>query len=395
MFPAPPDDPVHGVPALTGDERAHSARVLAHVRRVIAKSGGWIPFADYMNAVLYAPGLGYYAAGAHKLGPRGDFVTAPELTPLFGKAVARQLREVFGQIERAELIELGPGSGRLCADILSELAEYDALPARYWLLEVSPDLRERQRAHLNETVPRHLPRVGWIDVLPERWSGAVLANEVLDAVPAHLVLRKDGAWLERGVSVDDSGALGFTDRPLASPLLRERACSRFPPAGDYLSEINPTAEALVSSLARRCERGLALVFDYGFPAAEYYHPQRDSGTLMAHYRHRAFADPFVRPGLADLTAHVDFTAIAHAGAAAGMTVGGFATQAQFLVNCGIVDALAALGDPQSSAYMRAASAVHKLTSPAEMGELVKVLALTRGLDSMLLGFRDGDRSHRL
>jgi SAM-dependent MidA family methyltransferase len=395
MFPAPPDDSPHGLPALSRAEREHASRVLAHLRRIIAEGDGWISFADYMNAVLYAPGLGYYAAGAHKLGAAGDFVTAPELSPLFGRAVARQLQEVFGEIERAELIELGPGSGRLCADILSALAEDDSLPARYWLLEVSPDLRERQRAHLDAALPQHLPRVGWIDVLPDRWAGALIANEVLDAVPVHLIARKDGEWLERGVSADAAGALGFADRPLASPGLRERARVRFPAGGDYLSELNPTAEALVSSLASRCERGLVLIFDYGFPAAEYYHPQRVSGTLMTHYRHRAFADPFFRPGLADLTAHVDFTAIARAGMKTGMTVAGFATQAQFLINCGIIDALGAQGDPQSSAYLRAASAVHKLTSPAEMGELVKVLALTRGLERALVGFREGDRTHRL
>jgi SAM-dependent MidA family methyltransferase len=396
MFPAPPDaDSAFGIPALSPDERAHAARVLGHLERTIAKEGGWISFADYMSAVLYAPGLGYYAAGARKLGAAGDFVTAPELSPLFGRAVAAQLAQVLRSFERAELIELGPGSGRLCADVLQALAERDALPGRYWLLEVSPDLRERQREHLNAAVPEHLPRVGWIDVLPERWSGVVLANEVLDALPVHLVVRREGEWLERGVSVDRSGALVVADRPLAASALCERAAARFPAAGDYLSEVNPGAEALVTSLARRCERGLMLFLDYGFPAAEYYHPQRDGGTLMVHYRHRSLADPLFRPGLADLTAHVDFTAMAHAGAAAGMTVAGFASQAQFLVNCGILDALARCGDPQTSAYLRAASAVQKLTSPAEMGELVKVLALTRGIAAGLLGFRHGDRSHRL
>lgn len=395
MFPAPPDDSPHGLPALSGAEREHAARMLAHLRRIIAEGHGWISFADYMNAVLYAPGLGYYAAGAHKLGVGGDFVTAPELTPLFGRALARQLRDVVAELERAELIELGPGSGRLCADILSTLAEDDALPARYWLLEVSPDLRERQRAQIDAAVPQHLSRVGWIDVLPDRWRGALIANEVLDAVPVHLIARKDGEWLERGVSTDAAGALAFADRPLTSLVLRERARARFPAEGDYVSELNPTAEALVSSLALRCERGLVLILDYGFPAAEYYHPQRVSGTLMVHHRHRAFADPFFRPGLADLTAHVDFTGVAHAGIKAGMTVAGFATQAQFLVNCGIIDALGAAGDPQSSAYLRAASAVHKLTSPAEMGELVKVLALTRALEPVLVGFREGNRAHRL
>ena len=396
MFQAPPDGASgSGLPPLSSDERVHAGRVLALLQRTIGEQGGWISFADYMNAVLYAPGLGYYAAGARKLGPDGDFVTAPELSPLFGQAVAAQLAQALRPLDRVELIELGPGSGRLCAQVLAALAERDALPARYWLLEVSPTLRERQREHLNASVPQHLPRVAWIDVLPERWSGAVLANEVLDAVPVHVVLRKSGEWLERGVSAEASGALVFADRPLASPALMQRAAARFPDAGDYLSEINPGAEALVASLARRCERGLMLFFDYGFPAAEYYHPQRDRGTVMVHYRHRSIDDPLFRPGLADLTAHVDFTAMAHAGAAAGMAVAGFASQAQFLVNCGILDALARCGEVQSSAYLRAASAVQKLTSPAEMGELVKVLALTRDIDPALVGFSEGDRSHRL
>jgi SAM-dependent MidA family methyltransferase len=348
-----------------------------------------------MNAVLYAPGLGYYAAGARKFGAEGDFVTAPELTPLFGRTLARQLAQVIVEIRDSEIIELGPGSGRLCADVLAALAEQNALPARYRLLEVSPELRERQREHLAKTLPDHLPRVEWIDRLPERWRGAVVVNEVLDALPVHLIVRRGGESLERGVTFDTSGHLTLADRALTSPGLRERARTRFPAIGDYLSELNPAAEALVSSLAQRCEQGAILLLDYGFPAAEYYHPQRDQGTLMVHYRHRALADPLFRPGLADLTAHVDFSAMARAGVASGLTVAGFATQAQFLVNCGVLDALARCGDPQSAAYLRAASAVQKLTSPAEMGELIKVLALTRGVDAELIGFRDGDRSHRL
>jgi len=394
MFPAPPDDG-SALPALSADERAHAARMLAHLKRTIAEEDGWISFADYMSAVLYAPGLGYYASGTHKLGPGGDFVTAPELTPLFGRAVAVQIEQALGRLERREVIELGPGSGRLCADILAALAERDALPARYWLLEVSPDLRERQRAHLEKAVPEQLPRVGWIDMLPDRWEGAILANEVLDAVPVHLIVRGADEWLERGVVIDSDGRLGFADRALVSPALRERALARVPPVRDYLSELNPGGEALLSSLAQRCERGLMLILDYGFPAAEYYHPQRDRGTLMTHYRQHVLADPFFRPGLADLTAHVDFSAMARAGAGAGMTVAGFTTQARFLINCGILDALARCGDPGSSAYLRAASVVQKLTSPAEMGELVKVLALTRGIAPELAGFRDGDRAHRL
>jgi SAM-dependent MidA family methyltransferase len=394
MFPAPPDAS-GGVPPLSVDERLHGERVLAYLKREIAEAGGWIPFADYMNAVLYAPGLGYYAAGARKFGAEGDFVTAPELTPLFGRTLARQLAQVIEELQDSEIIELGPGSGRLCVDVLAALAEQNALPARYRLLEVSPELRERQRDNVAATLPDHLPRVEWIDKLPERWRGAVVVNEVLDALPVHLIVRRGGASLERGVSLDASGQLTLADRALASIGLRERVRTRFPAIGDYVSELNPAAEALVASLAQRCEQGVMLLIDYGFPGAEYYHPQRDQGTLMVHYRHRALADPLFHPGLADLTAHVDFSAMARAGVASGLTVAGFATQAQFLVNCGVLEALARCGDPQSAAYLRAASAVQKLTSPAEMGELIKVLALTRGIDSELIGFRDADRSHRL
>ena len=392
---APPDGTTQGLPPPSAAAQAHSSRVIAHLVQTIAEADGWISFADYMGEVLYAPGLGYYAAGTRKFGAAGDFVTAPELTPLFGAALATQLAQILQQVPGGEIIELGPGSGRLAADILTAMAKQERLPARYRLLEVSPELRERQRAHLTEKLPGLPARIEWIDLLPERWQGAIIANELLDSVPPHLVLRRGGAWLERGVTVDAAGRLAHADRPLAAGMLLNAAQARFPAEGDYLSEVNPAAEALVRTLALRCECGAMLLVDYGFPAAEYYHPQRSTGTLMAHYRHRSLDDPFLLPGLVDLTAHVDFTAIARAGVAGGMRVGGYATQAWFLLNCGLLDELARTGDPQSAAYLRQASAVHKLTSPAEMGELFKVLALVRGVDFELAGFREGDQSHRL
>ncbi len=309
--------------------------------------------------------------------------------------MACRSRTSLAQLPGGVLIELGPGTGRLAADLLAALTARNALPDRCYLLEVSPDLRERQRALLRERAPHGLPRVEWIDVLPGEWRGVLLANEMLDAVPPHLIARRGGAWLERGVERDGTGALGFGDRPLAQGALRDEARACYPAEGDYSSEINPAARALVKSLGARCAAGLLLILDYGFPASEYYHPQRNGGTLMAHYRHRALDDPFFLPGLADLTAHVDFSAIAHAGVAGGMSVAGYATQARFLINCGILDALARRGDPQSALYLREAAAVQKLLSPAEMGELFKVLALTRNIDDGLVGFREGDQSHRL
>ncbi|MEP6942374.1 MAG: SAM-dependent methyltransferase [Betaproteobacteria bacterium] len=393
MQRAPPANDLSRIPAPSSEAALHSAQVLAHIRRSIEAAGGWIPLADYVNEALYAPGLGYYVAGARKFGADGDFVTAPELTSLFGKAVAAQVEEVLAQVP-GDVVELGPGSGKMAADVLEALVARDALPQRYLLLEVSPELRERQRQTLVQRSPQLLGRVAWIDALPHRWSGVLLANEVLDAIPAHVVARAGGRWVERGVTVDGA-VLRLADRPLRDDALLEAARAAFPPDGDYLSEVNPAAQALVRSLARRCERGAMLFVDYGFPAAEFYHPQRSQGTLMAHYRHRALADPLIFPGLADLTTHVDFSAIAGGAVAEAMDVAGFATQARFLVNCGVLDLLAAIGEPTTAPYLREAKAVQTLLSPAEMGELVKVLALTRDIAPPLRGFRAGDRSHRL
>ena len=383
------------MPSPSAEARAHSELVVAHIAQTIATAGGWISFADYMGAALYAPGLGYYSAGARKFGREGDFVTAPELTPLFGRALATQLADVLAGVSEGELIELGPGTGRLAADVLAALAPRDALPTRYRLMEISPDLRARQDEYLRRRIPELFARVEWVDDLPERWRGVVIVNEVLDAVPPHLVVRRGGDWFERGVALDAGRHLTWSDRPLARGTLRNTACALFPPVCDYVSEINPAAQALVKNIAQRCETGALLVMDYGFPAAEYYHPQRSAGTLMTHYRHRALSDPFFLPGLADLTAHVDFSAIAHAGVAGGMTVAGFTTQAHFLINCGILDELTSHGDVQATAYLRSASAVQKLLSPAEMGEHVKVLAMARGMKENLVGFHNGDRTHSL
>jgi SAM-dependent MidA family methyltransferase len=385
------------LPTPDPDARAHSQRVAERIRDEIATAGGWIPFARYMELALYAPGLGYYAAGATKLGAAGDFVTAPELTPLYGGAVATQVAAILAASGRREVVELGAGSGRLAADVIAGLAARDALPSRYAILEPSPELRERQRATLAREVAPFLDRVAWLDALPAAVDGAVLANEVLDAIPVHLVARRDGTYLERGVTAAPpaSGvAFAWEDRP-ADGRLAALAASRFPPGGDYASEVNPAAEALVAGVARRLAGGAMLLVDYGFPAAEYYHPQRGTGTLMCHYRHRSHAEPFAWPGLTDITAHVDFSAMAEAGARAGLTVAGFAAQAPFLIGCGILDALAAAGAPESPGYIRAAAAVQKLLSPAEMGELFKALALARTPGIAWPGFALANRDHAL
>jgi SAM-dependent MidA family methyltransferase len=260
---------------------------------------------------------------------------------------------------------------------------------------LSPDLASRQRATLQPLPPEVLSRVEWLATLPAAIDGAILANEVLDAVPVHLVRRQDGRYLERGVDEDErQGTLAWADRP-APEWLAALARKRFPAAGDYASEINPGAEALVEELGRILVRGAVLLIDYGFGTGEYYHPQRDMGTLVCHYRHRVHHDPLRWPGLCDITAHVDFGAIAEAGERAGLEVAGFAAQAPFLLGCGVLERLAATGAPDSTAYIRAASAVQQLLSPAEMGELFKVLALARGDGIDWPGFAVVDRRHRL
>jgi len=379
------------LPVPSAEAEAVSANLGAHIRSELEHSGGWLSFARFMELVLYTPGLGYYSAGSIKLGPEGDFVTAPELSPLFARCLARQV----AQLRAAgipEVIELGAGSGVLAAELLKALAALEQLPERYLILEVSGDLRERQRARFAKLCPELLERVEWLDVLPRGLEAVLVANEVLDAIPTHVIRTRAGEIEELGVTANGE-AFQHAYRPATGALLRAAATLRLP--DDYETEINLAARAFVSSFARVIHRGVLLFIDYGFPAAEYYHPQRSRGTLMCHYRHQAHDDPFVLLGLQDMTAHVDFTAIATAGTDADLSVMGFATQAQFLVNAGITDILAETPATDVRAYAPLAGQAQKLLSSAEMGELFKVLALGRGIDEPLLGFVRGDRTHTL
>ena len=380
-----------GLPAPDADARAHSERVVAHVREEIEREGGFVPFARYMELVLYAPALGYYVAGTRKFGPAGDFVTAPELTSLYGAAMARQIAPILAASPGRQIVELGAGSGALAASLLAALAREDASPASYRILEVSPELRARQQATI-ASAARAAP-IEWVERLPESIDGVVVMNEVLDAIAPRLLARRGGAWRERGVAWRD-GALAWDERPLDDPRIGAIARARFPAEGDYASEVNVAAEALVTTVAQRIAAGALIVVDYGFPRREYYHPQRSDGTLVGHYRHRVHADPFLWPGLSDLTTHVDFTAIAEAGELAGLTVAAFATQASFLLGCGILGMLEGVGSPGSADYVRAAADVQKLLSPAEMGELFKVLLLARG-DVRWRSLALHDMKHRL
>ena len=378
-------------PAPSADALAVSERLVELIAREIERSGGWLSFARYMELALYAPGLGYYMAGARKLGRDGDFVTAPEISGLFGRALARQV-SALARAGFDDFLEIGAGSGALAADLLLELERLGRLPQRYLILELSPDLRDRSRATLAARAPHLLERVAWLNGLPPAFTGVIIGNEVLDAMPAHVVRRRNGRLEELGVT-RAGDAFGWAARP-APPILSELARSCFP-EGDYQSEFQPAACAFIRALGAALERGALLFFDYGFPRREYYHPQRAAGTLMCHYRHRAHDDPFYFPGLQDITVHVDFSAIARAGAEAGLELLGYANQAQFLVNCGITDLLAETPAGDAAAYAPLAAQAQKLLSPAEMGELFKVIALSRGVREPLAGFAAGDRRHTL
>jgi len=384
--PIMPPSAETALPAPPPEALAHSTELAERIAERIAQAGDWIPFSKYMEMALYEPRLGYYAAGARKFGEAGDFVTAPEISNVFAKCMALQARQVIEKTG-GNILELGPGSGVLAADMFEELLAHKVVPERYFLLEVSPDLRERQRKLLAYRFPEHIGRFVWLDSLPEKITGLVIANEVLDVVPCAIVHRTRDQLLERGVIVTEAG-FAWDDQPMPDDALKRRAESAFPP-GDYsyLSEINLAAEGLVRTVAASIDKGVALFIDYGFPEREFYHPQRFMGPLRCHYRHRFHGDPFFLPGLQDITAHVDFTAMARAAEGVDAEVYGFTTQAYFLISCGLA-VMVADGDPgMTLSRLKGTSAVHRLINPSEMGELFKVLGVGRGIDGPLLGFQ--------
>ena len=351
------------------------------IRRAIEGNGGWLPFDRFMAMALYAPGLGYYANAGRKFGTMpasgSDFVTAPELSPLFGRALARQIGQALIACDSDAVWEFGAGSGELAAQLLDALG-----PAvgRYTIVDLSGSLRGRQR----ERLQAYGDRVAWVDALPETMTGVVVGNEVLDAMPVQLLHFDGAAWLERGVAIE-ADRFAFADRPTA---LRppEGGSVDWPPGSTL--ELHPQAQAFVATLAERLARGAAFFVDYGFPAHEYYHLQRHAGTLMCHRAHRVDTDALADVGLKDITAHVDFTGIAVAAQDAGFDVIGYTSQARFLMNCGLLDLL-------SAADVRTIAAAQKLLAEHEMGELFKVLALSKGCAFEPLGFTSGDRRHTL
>ncbi len=372
----------------------HSLTLLGIIREAIRASGGWLPFDRFMAMALYEPGLGYYANLSPKFGqmPAGvagqgsDFVTAPELTPLFGHTLARQLAQALTATGTDELWEFGAGTGALALQVLDALAAMGQPPRRYTIVDLSGSLRERQR----QTLARHADRVHWADQLPEAFEGVVLGNEVLDAMPVQLLHRvggqASGVWHERGVAQGEGGALVWAERPtdLRPPLDIEGP-------HDYLTEIHPQAEAFIRTLADRLQRGAAFFIDYGFPEAEYYHPQRHMGTLICHRAHQSDDDALADVGDKDITAHVNFTGIALAAQDAGMSVLGYTSQGRFLINAGLLEVA-------KDAGARENAMLGKLVNEHEMGELFKVVALAPAASAQgwqPLGFSAGDRTHRL
>ena len=375
------------LPTPEADALAHSEQLCALIRAEIAAGAGWIPFARYMELSLYAPGLGYYTAGARKLGRAGDFITAPEMTPLFGQTLAHQAAQVL-ESGADQILEIGAGSGALAAALLTELERMQRLPRNYYILEVSPDLRERERDLLAQRVPQLLERVIWLNRLPTLYQGLVIGNEVLDAMPAHVIRNGPAGLEEAGVTLQDQ-RFAWAWRPAGAELQAAAEALALPQG--YQTEIQLVACGFVRSLAQAMARGVILLVDYGFPRHEYYHAERSEGTLMCHYRHRAHADPFFLPGLQDITCHIDFSAVASAGEDAGLELLGYTGQAQFLINCGITDIMLRIPPENAALYLPQASAAQQLLSPAEMGELFKVIAFGKDYAAPLIGFASGDR----
>ncbi len=379
----------------------HSDLLAVEIRQQIEVGGGDIEFARFMEMALYQPGLGYYSAGARKFGKGGDFTTAPELSSLFSQCLARQCQQVLTDIGFGDILEFGAGTGAMASEMLLELERLDSLPGQYFILELSPDLKQRQQQTIKQRAPHLLGRVYWLDGLPESgFQGVILANEVVDAMPVHLIQFKEDGLVERFVGDNGSGFV-WQDKPLASAALQKRINALTEELGDevfcpgYLTEVNLAQTAWINSLAAMLEKGVALIIDYGFPQHEYYHEDRTTGTLMCHYRHRAHGDPLILPGLQDITAHVDFTALAYAAQEAGLDVMGYTSQAQFLLATGLGELLAEQDQSDVRAYMDVTQQVKKLTLPNEMGELFKVLAVARDYPETLKGFLLQDRRGRL
>jgi len=374
-----------------------SQRLISTMNSAITEAGGTIPFVEFMNKALYTPGLGYYSTSLRKFGAEGDFITAPEISPFFSQCLAKQCSQILAHFDESVILEFGAGSGIMAVELLKALERLNSLPTQYFILEISADLKQRQQITLQTQIPHLLERVQWLETLPNQpLQGVILANEVLDAMPVHR-FRLD----EQDVS---EFHIGLSEHPIETPFiwkvlptreesLRAAVETLRPtlPVG-YVSEMNLALPAWIQSVAERLTAGLILLIDYGFPSREYYHPQRDQGTLMCHYQHHSHDNPLTLIGLQDITAHVNFTAIAESALTAGLHVSGYTNQANFLIACGLPELLSAINF-DDKIYLQKSQQAKTLILPSEMGELFKVIALTRHLEDMpLLGFTQDDRA---
>lgn len=379
------------LPQPSTDALTSSRRLQQLIVNEIQQNQGWIPFSRFMEMALYTPQYGYYTGGAHKIGKDGDFVTAPTLTPLFGQTLARQLQDLLHQTD-GNVYEFGAGTGALAASILASIPEHIN---HYYIIEVSPELAQRQKEYIQDICPQWTNKVIHLNTLPENFDGILIGNEVLDAMPIEMVERSENAWWQIGVSLDGEQSFKLQKQPLDSESLLISAQNYFPNIEPYTSELHPAQYAFIRTLAERLIRGAMIWIDYGFDAAQYYHPQRNQGTFIGHYRHHTVHDPFFHIGLTDLTAHVNFTDIAQAGVDNGLDLIGYLPQSHFLLNLGITDLLEAVGPTDQSAYLNAGAAVQQLVSQHEMGELFKVIAFGKNIDVDWQGFRYGDICHKL
>lgn len=365
---------------------AHSQQLVQLIQQVISDNGGPISFAEFMRLALYAPTLGYYSAGNQKFGASGDFVTAPEISPLFAQCLARTFAPILATTQ-GDVLELGAGSGRMAADLLTTLHQLHHPPRTYYILEVSADLRQRQQQYLAQQIPTYFSHIQWLEQLPNQFSGVMVANEVLDALPVHRFTRTQDSFAEIMVDIDHNTFKTCTQSS-DNPALIQALSPLLPtlPVG-YQSEISLTMPALLHSLNDCLHQGLMLFLDYGFLAHEYYHHDRVEGTLMCHYRHYAHSNPFLYPGLQDITAHVNFTALGDTAIQAGLDVSGFATQAQYLIDAGLIALVEGMQQLDTAQRIQLNQQIQTLTAPHEMGELFKVMAFSRNIEQAVVGFQ--------
>jgi SAM-dependent MidA family methyltransferase len=386
------------LPRPDDDSLAHGKKVCESIRQAIDEAGGSISFAQFMQLALYSPGLGYYNVGTTKFGATGDFVTAPELSPLFGRVVARQCESVLKQLEKGKILELGAGSGRLAVEILRKLTELKSPPERYLILEISADLKARQEELISEELPDLLQRVEWLSKLPEKFAGVVIANEVADALPVERFERTDAAVLQMHVTASETG-FDWSRKPapemlaMAVEKIETDIGEALPPG--YQSEISLGLPDWIGQIARCLDKGLVLLFDYGVSRREYYSRERNQGWLRCHFRHHAHNEPLIYPGIQDLTSWVDFTAVAESAVDHGLDVAGYVTQAQFLINGGLEDELAGIADLAVADQLELSRQVKLLTLPGEMGENFKCIGLGCGELAGVTAFSSADRAHTL